>query len=243
MHQHDNQEFLLGGQETYHNILTAGLNAFEQEYVLRGILMPEYVANNIATLRNIIQTTVNENVLERRFKTSLSYMGTWAEFFNILSVNDLAIKSYMNIVLDGNSKDNKIAELRATIQQLNQHVQDMQVANTHNIAALTQQNTNNFDALREEFNKDRNYLNAALEKSNIEITLLKTEIQQLLDNGLGAANSKIAELEAQNAAKNKQIVLMQQQLISSRKAEASKPLSLVKNLGGGAKVLNKGVKV
>ncbi len=242
MQQHDNQELLLDGQETYHNILTAGLNAFEQEYVLRGILMPEYVANNIATLRNIIQTTINESVLERRFKISLSYMGTWTEFFNALGVNDLAIKSYMNLVIDGNSKDNRIAELGATIQQLNNHLQNLNATNTHNVAALNQQNTNNFAALRKEFDKDRNLLKSSLDKSNAEIALLKGEIKQLLDNGLAAANSKIANLESQNAAKNRQIVLMQQQIISSRKSTVVKH-SRVKDLGGGAKVLNKGVKV
>ena len=236
MQQHTNEELVLDMNESYHNNLRTGLDMLEQEYALRHIDMPQSVTANINTLRNIINSTVNRDILELRFKRALANMGTWQEFFVIFGFNELAIKSYMNIILTSISKDTLIANLIAQRHDLTQQLKLLNEKSANNLSEISKQNKRELAALRREFNNDRRTLERSLANSNQEIRVLKQELSRVYTNVVSTTNKKISDLTAQSSAQMQQIAILQSELIKEKN-------SGTKNTGHKVDILSADTKV
>lgn len=210
-------EFTINSPESYHYKLANGLDTFEREYELRGVTMPAYMSDNIATLRNIIATVINEEVLNDRFRRELKSMGTWQEFFGIFGFDNLAIKYYMNIVLDSISKDIKIRDLQ--IQLSNMEVQLVQRENMYNQSIIDQTHSSNkiIEGIKKDMNAQNMALQDSLEKSNNEILVLKAEIRSIYERGLQEATNKVAILEEKNKEMVRNMGALQDILMRDRK--------------------------
>ena len=219
-------EVILEASTSYHHKLTNGLDNFEQEYQVRNIVMPQNVALNLTELRGIIESTINEDVLADRFLRALNRMGTWQEFFVIFGFDDLAIKYYMKIIISSFSKDTMIANLKASVTELRTQIEIISKENDKNMKDVDNQNKISINALKRDFDIEREKFTEAIDISNKEVRLLREELKQIHEMTIGVNSNQILALKLENNNKANCIKNLQQELISYRRA-AVKDISFV----------------
>ena len=211
-------EVILEASTSYHHKLTNGLDNFEQEYQVRNIVMPQNVALNLTELRGIIESTINEDVLADRFLRALNRMGTWQEFFVIFGFDDLAIKYYMKIIISSFSKDTMIANLKASVTELRTQIEIISKENDKNMKDVDNQNKISINALKRDFDIEREKFTEAIDISNKEVRLLREELKQIHEMTIGVNSNQILALKLENNNKANCIKNLQQELISYRRA-------------------------
>ena len=211
-------EVILEASTSYHHKLTNGLDNFEQEYQVRNIVMPQNVALNLTELRGIIESTINEDVLADRFLRALNRMGTWQEFFVIFGFDDLAIKYYMKIIISSFSKDTMIANLKASVTELRTQIEYLAKENDKNLQTIDNQNKMSINALKNDFDIEREKFIEAIDISNKEVRLLREELKQIHETTIGINCNEILALRSENNNKANCIKNLQQELIAYRRS-------------------------
>ena len=207
---------MLEANKSYHMRLNNGLDMFQQEYELRKIEIPKNIISDIATLRDLIQTTVGEDFLYERFKNAVTKMWTWEDVFSYFNSNDLTTKNYMFIVLNSLSKDRIITELKKDKCTLNNSITSIEKQHASKIDLINSLHKEELTAMQKALDANTHDQKKMVLNSQKEIMLLKKQVNSLQERLMSGDSSVVVQLTKQNSEQLTQIALLQKEILNYR---------------------------